>query len=76
MSDQANKSGEQKNAESDVEGSRENLGPFVVAAETTRMPMVFSNTKARDNPIVFVNQAFLDLTGYDEQEVLGQKSTS
>ncbi|MGI4764614.1 MAG: HWE histidine kinase domain-containing protein, partial [Janthinobacterium lividum] len=73
MSDQANKSGEQKVAESDVEGFRENLGPFVVAAETTRMPMVFSNAKAPDNPIVFVNQAFLDLTGYDEQEVLGQK---
>ncbi len=73
MSDHAGKSGEQKVAESDVEGFRENLGPFVVAAETTRMPMVFSNAKAADNPIVFVNQAFLDLTGYDEQEVLGQK---
>ncbi len=73
MSDQADKSGEQKVAESDVEGFRENLGPFVVAAETTRMPMVFSNAKAPDNPIAFVNQAFLDLTGYDEQEVLGQK---
>ncbi|MCW6512499.1 PAS domain-containing protein [Lichenifustis flavocetrariae] len=73
MSDQADKSGEQKDAESDVEGFREDLGPFVVAAETTRMPMVFSNARAPDNPIVFVNQAFLDLTGYDEQEVLGQK---
>ena len=73
MSDQAVKSGEQKDAESDVEGFREDLGPFVVAAETTRMPMVFSNAKAKDNPIVFVNQAFLDLTGYVEQEVLGQK---
>ena len=73
MSDQASKSGEQKDAESDVEGFREDLGPFVVAAETTRMPMVFSNARAPDDPIVFVNQAFLDLTGYDEQEVLGQK---
>ena len=73
MSDQAVKSGEQKDAESDVEGFREELGPFVVAAETTRMPMVFSDAKVPDNPIVFVNQAFLNLTGYDEQEVLGQK---
>ena len=73
MSDQADRYGEQKVAESDVEGFRENLGPFVVAAETTRMPMVFSNAKVQDNPIVFVNQAFLDLTGYGEQEVLGQK---
>ncbi|MCW6511887.1 PAS domain-containing protein [Hyphomicrobiales bacterium BP6-180914] len=73
MSDQAGKSSKQKHAESDVEGFREDLGPFVVAAETTRMPMVFSDATAPDNPIVFVNQAFLDLTGYDEQEVLGQK---
>ena len=73
MSDQVTKSGEQKDAESDVEGFREDLGPFVVAAETTRMPMVFSNAKAKDHPIVFVNQAFLDLTGYGEQEVLGQQ---
>ncbi|MCW6512188.1 HWE histidine kinase domain-containing protein [Lichenifustis flavocetrariae] len=73
MPDQADKSGEQKIAGSDVEGFRETLGPFVVAAETTRMPMVFCNARAPDNPIVFVNQAFLNLTGYDEQEVLGQK---
>ncbi|RYC30340.1 PAS domain-containing protein [Lichenibacterium minor] len=73
MSDQHDNAVEQEHAESDVEGFREDLGPFVVAAETTRMPMVFSNAKVKDNPIVFVNQAFLTLTGYDEHEVLGQK---
>ncbi|WP_131114423.1 PAS domain-containing protein [Lichenihabitans psoromatis] len=73
MAEQADKSGQQKDAESVVEGFREDLGPFVVAAETTRMPMVFCNARAPDKPIVFVNQAFLDLTGYDEHEVLGQK---
>ena len=71
MSDQADKS--QKVAESAVEGFREKLGPFVVAAETTRMPMVFSDVSTPDHAIIFVNQAFLDLTGYDEHEVLGQK---
>ena len=73
MSDQADKSREQAEAESAVEAYREKLGPFVVAAETTRMPMVFSNATAGDHPIVFVNQAFLDLTGYEEHEVLGQR---
>ncbi|MCW6512235.1 PAS domain-containing protein [Lichenifustis flavocetrariae] len=73
MSHQPGKSGEQKHAESEIEGFRDDLGPFVVAAETTRMPMVFCDAQAPGKPIVFVNQAFLDLTGYGEQEVLGQK---
>ncbi len=72
MASNADKSGTQKAAEADVEGFKEELGPFVVAAETTRMPMVFTNALAPGHPIVFANQAFLTLTGYDEHEVLGQ----
>ena len=37
------KSREQKAAEFDVESFRKDLGPFVVAAETTRMAMVFTD---------------------------------
>jgi hypothetical protein len=37
MPSEENKSKEQKAAESEVEGFRKELGPFVVAAETTRM---------------------------------------
>ncbi|WP_292481494.1 PAS domain-containing protein [Mesorhizobium sp.] len=58
-------------AEAEVEGFRKDLGPFVVAAETTRMAMVFTDAKEHENPIIFVNDAFLELTGYRE-EVLGQ----
>ena len=72
MPDDVGMSGEQQTAEADVEGFKEELGPFVVAAETTRMPMMFTDAKAPGHPIIFVNQAFLDLTGYDEHEVLGQ----
>lgn len=65
--------GKQQAAEAEVEGFKDKLGPFVVAAETTRMPMVFTDAKAAGNPIIFVNQSFLALTGYDEHEVLAQE---
>ena len=71
MSDKAYKDREQKAAEAEVEHFKDDLGPFVVAAETTRMPMVFTDAKP-DNPIIFANEAFLKLTEYDRDEVLAQ----
>ena len=55
----------------EVEALREDGGPFVVAAEETRMPMVFMDAKEPDNPIIFANDSFLRLTGYKREEVLG-----
>jgi PAS domain S-box-containing protein len=66
------KSEEQKDAEAEVESFQEKLGPFVVAAEKTRMAMVFSDAKEPNSPIIFANDSFLSLTGYDRKEVLGQ----
>ena len=66
------KSSQQKVAEARVDDFRKALGPFVVAAETTRMPMLFTDTKSSDNSIVFANDAFLKLTGYDRADVMGQ----
>jgi PAS domain S-box-containing protein len=66
------KSEEQKDAEAEVESFQEDLGPFVVAAETTRMPMLFTDAKDPGNPIIFANDSFLDLTGYPREELLGQ----
>src|SRR5437762_2277321 len=71
-----NRAKKQKAAEAEIERFRKDLGPFVVAAETTRMPMVFTDAKAPHNPIVFVNNSFLLLTGYDREEVLGQSFES
>ncbi len=45
---------------------------FFAAIEMTRMPMVLTDPNQPDNPIVFVNRAFLDLTMYREEEVLGR----
>jgi PAS domain S-box-containing protein len=66
------KTQEQKSAEADVEGYRRELGPYVVAVETSRIAMLFTDANASDNPIVFANESFLTLTGYDRAEVLGQ----
>ena len=72
MSETTHTSEEQKIAEAEGEGFRQAFGPFVVAAETTRMAMVFTDAKESDNPIIFANDAFLALSGYDREEVLGQ----
>ena len=72
MSEITKKSDEQKGAEAEVESFRKDLGPFVVAAETTRMAMVFTDATEPDNPIIFANDSFLSLTGYDREEVLGK----
>jgi PAS domain S-box-containing protein len=47
-------------------------GVFFAAIEMTRMPMVLTDPRQDDNPIVFANNAFLDLTGYDQDEVIGR----
>ena len=72
MPDEDDKSQPQKAAEADVEGFRVGLGPFVVAAETTRMPMVFLDAKAQGNPIIFANDSFLKLTGYSKEAAVGR----
>ncbi|MCC2958647.1 PAS domain-containing protein [Massilia sp. IC2-477] len=45
---------------------------FFAAVEMTRMPMLVTDPNQEDDPIVFVNGAFLDLTGYEEKDVLGR----
>ena len=72
MSDKAVKDKEQKAAEAEVEAFKQDLGPFVVAAETTRMPMVFTDAGKAGNPIIFANDSFLQLVGYDRDELLAK----
>lgn len=42
------------------------------AFERTRMPMVVADARQLDYPIVLANQAFLDLTGYLSEEIVGR----
>jgi PAS domain S-box-containing protein len=56
-----------------TEPSLEDRGSiFFAAVEMTRMPMILADPRQDDVPIVFANNAFLDLTGYEESEVLGR----
>lgn len=45
---------------------------FFAALQMTRMPMIITDPRQPDNPIAFANKAFLDLTGYEEEEVFGR----
>ncbi|MDO8900617.1 MAG: PAS domain-containing protein [Phenylobacterium sp.] len=46
--------------------------PFAAAVHATRMPMTIVDAQAPDMPLVFVNDAFLKMTGYVRSEVLGR----
>lgn len=46
--------------------------PFASAVRATRMPMIITDPRLPDNPIVFVNDAFGKLTGYDRDEIMGR----
>ncbi len=46
--------------------------PFAAAFKATRMPMIVTDPSQPDNPIIFCNTAFLKLTGYGDDEVIGR----
>ena len=45
---------------------------FEQAMEQTRMAVCLSDPNRPDTPIVFVNQAFVELTGYPREEIVGR----
>jgi len=54
------------------ESRADRLELAAIAVERTRMPMVVTDPRQADNPIVLANQAFLDLTGYSAAEIVGR----
>lgn len=63
-----------EDARIDAEITRLGTGsdPFAGAVRATRMPMMITDPRRPDNPIVFVNDAFSKLTGYQRDEILGR----
>jgi len=45
---------------------------FFAAVEKTRMPMIVTDPHQPDNPIIFANNAFINMTGYAPDELLGR----
>ena len=53
-------------------GRKDHKELSAAAFERTRMPIVLTDARQPDNPIVLANQAFLDLTGYSAREIVGK----
>jgi PAS domain S-box-containing protein len=60
-------------AEKAIQRLRKEGGLFVDAVRATRMAMAVTDPTLPGNPIVFTNDAFLKLSGYRMEEVLGQQ---
>lgn len=56
----------------EIAGTDSGTDPFVAAVRATRMPMLITNPRLPDNPVVFVNDAFCRLTGYDRDWIIGR----
>ena len=56
----------------EVHGTDDGTDPFVAAVRATRMPMIITDPRQDDNPVVFANDAFCRLSGYTRAEILGR----
>jgi PAS domain S-box-containing protein len=63
---------EQQRINSELQGTGDGSDPFAAAVRTTRMPMIITDPRQPDNPIIFCNESFLHLTGYGRDEILGR----
>jgi PAS domain S-box-containing protein len=51
---------------------RQVAGPVFSAMERSGLPVIATNPRLHDNPIVFVNEAFCRTTGYSAEEAVGR----
>lgn len=63
---------EEARIDREIHASISGSDPFAAAVRATRMPMLITDPRQPDNPIVFVNDAFFKLTGYSREETLGR----
>lgn len=48
------------------------IWPFVAVVQASHTPTILTDPRLPDNPIIFANDAFLRLTGYGREEILGR----
>ncbi|SFZ83434.1 PAS domain S-box-containing protein [Devosia enhydra] len=63
---------EEQRIDREIHSARQGSDPFAAAMRATRMPMIITDPRQPNNPIVFVNDAFGRLTGYSREETLGR----
>ena len=61
---------EDRRIDLEIHRAKASSDPFAGAMRATRMPMLITDPRQPDNPIVFVNDAFARLTGYTRAETL------
>ena len=63
---------EDRRIDLEIHRAKASSDPFAGAMRATRMPMLITDPRQPDNPIVFVNDDFARLTGYTRAETLGR----
>ncbi|MDQ2106104.1 sensor histidine kinase [Azospirillum isscasi] len=64
---------ERSDAERKVDAAQRQGGIFAKAVAATPVPMIVADAVLPGNPVIFANGAFLDMSGYTMDEVLGQE---
>ncbi len=59
-------------ADSNVFGKLEAAGAYQKALDHARIGVVITDPSLEDNPIIYTNQGFMDMTGYSSEEILGK----
>jgi len=72
MTDDAQSRRDAKNAGERLLAGHGSEDPFAAAFKATRMPMLITDPRQPDNPIIFCNAAFCNLTGYSVEELIGK----
>jgi two-component system sensor kinase FixL len=72
MANKSRNTPSQAKALAEIEAFVEQLGPFVVAADKTRMPMLFTDAQSSKNEIVYVNESFVKLSRYKRHDLIGK----
>lgn len=57
---------------SDIDANPGMGDPFAAAVRWSLMPMVFTDPRQPDHPIIYANDAFCKMSGYDCDEIIGR----